>query len=68
MSNRNILIQLGFSQEQMIMFEDNKACITIVLQESSTRKTKHGEPSGDLQVYLRAKDDYNNMVNTTEDD
>jgi hypothetical protein len=118
MSNRNILIQLGFPQDQMFMFEDNKACITIALQESSNRKTKHvelqvhhirdlvktgrinmihittniqladiftkpltdevfhrhlpvilgGEPSGDLQVYLRAKDDYNKMVNTTEDD
>ncbi len=29
------------------MFEDNKACITIALQESSTRKTKHVE----LQVH-----------------
>jgi hypothetical protein len=47
MSNRNILIQLGFPQEQMFMFEDNKACIAIALQESSKRKTKHVE----LQVH-----------------
>ena len=117
LANRNILIQLGFPQDNMFMFEDNKACIAIAIQESSTRKTKHvelqvhhirdliksgrinmihittniqladiftkaltdevfhrhlpvilgGEPSGDLQVYLRAKDDYKRSVDTHED-
>ena len=106
---RNILIQLGYHQDGMFMFEDNQACITIAMQEASSRKTKHvelqvhhirdlikskrivmihiptsiqladiftkplneetfnrhlnvilgEEPSGDLQVYLRAKDQYN---------
>jgi hypothetical protein len=41
LSVRNILIQLGFPQDQMFMFEDNEVCIAIVLQEaSSSRKTK----------------------------
>lgn len=47
LSNRNILIQLGFPQDQMFMFEDNQACISIAMQEASTRKTKHVE----LQVH-----------------
>jgi hypothetical protein len=47
LSNRNILIQLGFPQHQMFMFEDNEACISIAMQESSNRKTKHVE----LQVH-----------------
>ena len=47
LSNRNILIQLGFPQDQMFMFEDNQACISIAMQESSNRKTKHIE----LQVH-----------------
>jgi hypothetical protein len=50
MANRNLLEQLGFPQNKMYMFEDNEACISIALQESSTRKTKHVE----LQVhYIR---------------
>jgi hypothetical protein len=47
LSNRNILIQLGYPQDQMFMFEDNQACISIAMQESSKRKTKHVE----LQVH-----------------
>ena len=47
LSNRNILSQLGFPQHQMLMFEDNEACISIAMQESSNRKTKHVE----LQVH-----------------
>jgi hypothetical protein len=118
LSIRNIMIQLGFPQEQMFMFEDNQACIAIALQEASTRKTKHvelqvhhirdliktkrivmihiptriqladiftkavnddtfnrhlsvilgEEPSGDLQVYLRAKDQYNLSVTIDDDE
>ena len=42
MSIRNLLIQLNvFQQNEMIMFEDNQACITIAMQEASKRKTKH---------------------------
>jgi hypothetical protein len=115
---RNILIQLGIPQNGMYMFEDNQACITIALQEASSRKTKHvelqvhhirdliksklvimihiptkiqladiftkplneeifnrhlsvilgEEPSGDLQVYLRAKDQYNISCPTSDDE
>jgi hypothetical protein len=118
MSNRNLLTQLGFPQDTMVMFEDNKAAITIALQEASTRKTKHvelqvhyirdlikrglivmlhiptriqladiftkpvnedtfyrhlnvilgEEPSGDLQVYLHAKDQYKISMNVNEDE
>jgi hypothetical protein len=50
MANRNLLEQLGYPQNKMYMFEDNEACISIALQESSTRKTKHVE----LQIhYIR---------------
>jgi hypothetical protein len=115
---RNILIQLGFEQDGMFMFEDNQACITIAIQEASSRKTKHielqihhirdlikskrivmihiptsiqladiftkplneetfnrhlnvilgEEPSGDLQVYLRAKDQYNISCDISDDE
>jgi hypothetical protein len=118
LSVRNILIQLGFSQDHMFMFEDNQACIALALQEASSRKTKHvelqvhhirdlikskrvimihiptriqladiftkpvnedtfnrhlpvilgEEPSGDLQVYLRAKDNYNISAIASDDD
>jgi hypothetical protein len=50
MANRNLLNQLGYPQDKMLMFEDNQAAIAIALQEASTRKTKHVE----LQVhYIR---------------
>jgi len=114
MSNYNILVQLGFKQDKMFMFEDNEACIKIALQESSKRKTKHVElqvhyirdlvkrgliilihiptiiqladiftkalmeiafcrhrpvilgakPSGELEVFLKAKDQYNYSMNS----
>ena len=118
MANRNLVTQLGYPQVKMFMFEDNKAAISMALQESSTRKTKHVElqvhyirdlvkrglvvmihiptriqladiftkplnedafnrhlsvilgalPSGDLEVYLRAKDNYNYSVDVSDDE
>jgi hypothetical protein len=117
-ANNNLLSQLGYPQTKMLMFEDNNACITIALQESSTRKTKHielqvhyirdlvqrglivmvhiptriqladiftkplpedafyrhlhvilgEEPSGDLQVYLNAVDQYNVSIDVNDED
>jgi hypothetical protein len=117
MANNNLLSQLGYPQTKMLMFEDNMACITMALQEASTRKTKHielqvhyirdlvqrglivmvhiptriqladiftkplpedafyrhlhvilgDEPSGDLQVYLNAVDQYNVSADLNDD-
>ena len=115
---RNILTQLSVPQNGMFLFEDNQACLTIALQEASSRKTKHielqvhhirdliksklivmihiptriqladiftkplneeifnrhlsvilgQEPSGDLQIYLRAKDQYNSSCDISDDE
>ena len=115
---RNILIQLRIPQNGMFMFEDNQACLTIALQEASSRKTKHvelqvhhirdlikskliimihiptriqladiftkplneetfnrhlpvilgQEPTGDLQIYLRAKDQYNSSCDLSDEE
>jgi hypothetical protein len=39
--NNNLLTELGYPQNNILLFEDNQACIQMAIQVTSTDRTKH---------------------------